>query len=351
MEFKFSKGGEENLQAEPAAEKKKQSALLLLLLLLVGGFTYIYFFTGIIKPQEVSKPVETPAAQQQVVKMPLPPRDKDAVKTDAKSADVKKVAAIPPKVEPPKIAQASPVASPAPKMPPQPPAKPKDELKKAEPTKPADKKPAVSEKKPAVADKKPVVADKKSEPAKTNVKKAAEEVAPIPKAPPAKSKKPLKAEAGTATSGSTWLVLVGTYVLEDALSTDMGRVRKAGLYPVVKPGARKKTTMNRLFLSEFADRAEAKASLDKLKRHTSDAFVVEQEGKFAVYAGSYLLDAPAASEMERLKVAGFQVSLKRVEVAIPSQKLILGPFGDKKAADAALSKLKAAGVKAALSQQ
>jgi cell division protein FtsN len=52
-----------------------------------------------------------------------------------------------------------------------------------------------------------------------------------------------------------------------------------------------------------------------------------------------------------LSAAGFHVSLKRTEVAIPSKNLTLGPYKNKKAAEAALGKLKAAGVKAALSRQ
>ncbi len=354
MDFKFSKGGEENSQAEPAAEKKNQSAILALLIILVGGFSYVYFFTGIIKPQEGSKPAE-PAETAQVVKMPLPPRDGEAAKADAKPADVKPAdakpeAAPPAKAEPAKPAPAAPVAAtvPAPtaKTAAQPAAKPKEEPKKAEPVKPKEEprkaepvKPA--EKKPAVAESKPAPADKKAEPAKTEAKKVAAETAPKAAVPA----KPAK------VGGGVWSILIGSYVLEDALSADMGRVRKAGLEPVVKAGPRKKTAMNRLYVSEFADRADAQAVLDKLKRHTSDAFIVDQAGKHTVYAGSYLLDTYTATEMERLRAAGFQVSLKRTEVAIPSQSVTLGPYKDKKAADAALGKLKAAGVKATLSQQ
>jgi cell division septation protein DedD len=367
MEFKFSKGDADGAETQPAAEKKNQTALLVLLLILVGGFSYVYFFTGLIKPQEAPKPAEAPA-KTQVVKMPLPPSDGGTVKTDAKPvdakpADAKKEAPAAPKAEPPKASVAA--AVPPAKTPAPPAAKPKEEPKKAEPVKakeepkkaetkkaePAKPKEEPKKAEPAKpADKKPVVAEKKPEPAKADAKKATAAAEPKPKAPLEKSEKPAKTEAAAAASGGPWSVLVGSYVLEDALSADMGRVRKAGLDPVVKPGARKKSAMNRLFLSEFSDRAAAQTVLDKLKRHTSDAFIVEQGGKHAVYAGSYLLDVRAASETERLGAAGFQVTLKRVEIAIPSQSLTVGPFSDKKAADAALGKLKAAGIKATLSK-
>jgi cell division septation protein DedD len=350
MEFKFSKDEVENVQTEPAAEKKKQSALLALLLLLVGGFSYVYFFTGIIKPQEASKPVEAPPAAK-VVKMPLPTRDGDAGKADAKPADAKKETVSPPKEQPPKVVQAAPVAvvPPPAKTPPQTAAKVKEEPKKVEAPKPkAEPKTAEPAK---TVDKKTSVAEKKPEPAKVDAKKVATVTAPVTKSPTAKAEKAPKDESGSTASGSAWTILVGTYVLEDALSTDMGRVRKAGLNPLVKPGPRKKSAMNRLFLSEFADRDAAKAALDKLKRQTSDAFILDHAGKYTVYAGSYLLDVRAASEMERLGAAGFHVSLKRTEIAIPSKSLTVGPYKNKKAADVALGKLKAAGVKAALSRQ
>ena len=349
MDFKFSKGGDENMQTESAGEKKSQRAILLLLLLLVAGFSYIYFFTGIIKPQTASKPAEPPV-KSQIVKMPLPPAPTDALlaKAETKPAEPKKEEGA---VQPPPVkAPLPPVVVPPPvaKTPPPPPQKLKEEPKKVELAKPKEEPKKVAPVK--VAEKKPVVVDKKPVPAKTDAKKTTNEPAPKPKKI-AKHEKPAKGEGGATVSGNTWSVQVGLYVLEDALSNDMGRLRKAGLVPVITPGARKKIAMNRLFLSESADRAEAMSALEKLKRHTSDAFILDQGGKHAVYAGSYLLDARAASEMERLTAAGFKVSMKHAEVAIPSQSLSLGPFSDKKAAEATLNKVNAAGLKAVISKQ
>lgn len=349
MEFKFSKGGEESVQAEPAAEKKNQTAILVLLLLLVGGFSYVYFFTGIIKPQEAAKPAAAPVAAQ-IVKMPLPQPDGNAGKEDVKPADAKKEAIVPPKTELPKapVAPAAAVAQGA-KAPAQQPVKPNEEPKKVEAVKPKE---AVKKAEPPKASEKPpAVADKKTETAKADIKKATVAVSAKSKTLPVKTEKPVKANAVSSGEVGPRSILVGTYVLEDALSTDMGHIRKAGFEPVVKPGARKKTAMNRLFLAEFTERSAAQDALDKLRHQTSDAFVVDQAGKYSVYAGSYLLDARAASEMKRLNASGFPVSLKRVEVAIPTQTLTVGPFKDKKSADVALGKLKAAGVKAAILQK
>ena len=108
--------------------------------------------------------------------------------------------------------------------------------------------------------------------------------------------------------------------------------------------------MNRLLVSEYSNRASAQAVLDKLSRHTSDAFVIEQSGKFALYAGSYLKSEAAGSEKERLKAAGFTTTLKHAEISIPSQTLSVGPFSGKIAAEAARGKLRSAGIKATLTQ-
>lgn len=360
MDFKFSKDSE-NVQQEAPDEKRKQSALAVLLLILIGGFTYVYFFTGLVKPQEVQKPADIPVtAAPQIVKMPLPPRDGEAVKAAEKAAAApagspkdgtpavaaSAVPAAKPAAAPPKPAAVPAAVPPKPAAAPAP--KPKEEPKKADVVKPTDKKPlpvSAAEKKAAIPAPKPEVkkaveTEKKIAPAKETTKKAATTGAV--KAKSAEKVKP-------ATSGS-WSLMVGNYVLEEALSADMGRVRKSGFEPKVKPATRKKSTMNRLYVSEFNDRVTAQSTLEKLRKHTSDAFVIEQGGKFVVYAGSYLHNGAANSEKERLKAAGFTTTLKHADIAIPSQSLSIGPFTSKKAAETARDALKKTGVTATLSQ-
>jgi cell division protein FtsN len=108
--------------------------------------------------------------------------------------------------------------------------------------------------------------------------------------------------------------------------------------------------MNRLLLAEFTDRDSAQAELAKLKRHTSDAFMIDAAGMHVVYAGSYLIDSRAGSEKGRLAAAGFNLTVKRVDVSIPTKNLTAGSFAEKSAADDVLKKLRAAGVKATLSR-
>jgi cell division septation protein DedD len=347
MDLKFDNDSG-NSQQDAPVEKKNQSALMIVLLILVGGFMYLYFFTGLIKPQETLKVAEAPPPAPQAVKMPLPAREAGSSTPEKKAPEKIEapktvvVPAAPAPASAPKTAVPPPAATtPAPKpviatvqpaptpvaKPTPTPAKPKEEPKKVEETKPTDKKPLPER-----------VADKnggKSAAVKAKTKKAAADG-------------PVKANSKTADSFS---LVVGNYVLAEALSADMGRVRKAGFEPLVKPSDRKKTTMNRLFVSDYSDRASAQSALEKLKRHTSDGFIIEHDGKYSVYAGSYLQNEAANSEIERLKAAGFTATVKHVDIAIPSQSLSVGPFKNKKEADSALVTLKNAGIKAIFSQK
>ncbi len=352
MNLKFGNDSNDAQHQGVAGEKKNQSSLLVLLLIIVGGFAYVYFFTGLIKPQATQKVADVPAAAPQVVKMPLPVREGESAVPEGKPAEK---AGTPKAAAPAPVTAAVPAAKPAvvPAKPAAPPTvakvapapvpvKPKEGPKKAEATKTVDKKPVS-----------PVSTDKNAEKASVAKAETKKTVPADKKNPPVKDDqaKPVPVVNAKKSSSDAWLLVIGNYVLEEALSADMGRVRKAGFEPVVKPAARKKTTMNRLFVSDFSDRESALATLEKLKRQTSDAFVIEQGGKFAVFAGSYLQSEAANAEKDRLKAAGFVTTLKHADIAIPSQSLSTGPFTNRKAADAALIKLKGAGLKATLSQK
>jgi cell division septation protein DedD len=372
MDIKFSKDGESNLQVDTVVKKENQNVKLIVLLILVAGCGYVYFFTGLIKPMQEQKVAEAPPASQ-VVKKPLPALDGKPAKAVAGAGDVKKDVVVPVKPEPVKV-----VPTPSPAVAVKPvvleAAKPKEMVKKAETPQPSVKKPLpmvakagdtkpapVEKKQQIVIEKKPVISEKKPLPAKADEKKTADAKKPVEKSGRADAPTQLKKDvqksdkkepvvSGDAAVSGRWTVLVGNYVLEEALATDLGRVRKAGLEAYVVPGDQKKNHMNRLLLAEFTDRASAQIELDKLKRYTSDAFIIDSAGMHIVYAGSYLLDTRAVSEKERLAAAGFNLTLKRADVAIPTKNLTAGSFADKNVAEDILKKLRAAGIKATLSR-
>lgn len=321
MDFKFSKDSVESRPGEAPQGKKSQSALLVLLLILLGGFAYLYFFTGLIKPLDVQKTAETPPPPPKVTKMPLPPRTEGVPPESADTVPDKAEKTAPPATAPTPATAAAPVIQ--------------KQLPITGTTGNGDKTGAknIGEKKPAEAVKS-VPAAKKARGPRAKVQ-----------GPAGKTVKAKKVVSGP------WSLVIGNYVLEEALSADLGHVRKAGFKPVVKPSSRKQAVMSRLFISEFTDRTAAYTTLEKLKRYTSDAFIIGQGNKYSVYAGSYVQNTAALSEKERLKGFGFSGTIRHATIAIPSQSLTVGPFENKQAATAALKKLNSAGIKAALMQK
>ena len=352
MDFKINKDSgtkSTGKQQDEPAEKKNQTPQLLLLLLLLAGFGYVYFFTGIIRPLPESK--TEPPPPPQVVKKALPPREA-SVPSNISTATVQngaKAAKDTPQNATRSVPQASGEAaqkgaSPQIQPPPASPAKAQPVVK-PEAVVSGDKKNDQKEVKQKQPEKKPVIAavQKKETPAVI-----AQKTSPSSKKQePDKKTEPVAKLKKTITQPAvvkSWTLIVGNYLLESEMATDMARVRKAGLEPAITTEKRIKTKVNRLYLGEYDDRAAAKAVLDKLKSRTADAFLLQQGEKFAVYAGSYLLEDRVAEERERLTAAGFSTTIKKVDVALPAKGLSAGTFSDKKSAEAARAKLVAAGI-------
>lgn len=340
MDFKFGKESEEEELQAPAPEKSRQTGLLVLLLVLLGGFGYLYFFTGLIRPQEQAPAPQPPP---QVVKQPLPARDAAAPAVAAKPADTKPQAAVPAQ-KPGDVKAAAPATKPAPVATAKPePKKPavaaapaQVEPKKAAPAQPAKK---VEPAKPAVTAAKPSP-EKKANVVKTPAKKEAvtDKAAPAKKTPVA-VKKP-----HVVKTGGPWTVVVGLYVVEELLANDIAKVKKAGLNPIMTSGPKRPVSMNRLFVGEYSSKTDAQQELAKVQQAGGSGFLVEHGDKHAVYAGSYAVLSGAQAEQQRIAAAGVKTSIKKAQVALSSRKLTAGTFTDRKAAEAALKKLKTAGI-------
>lgn len=336
MDFKFGKESQEEELQAPAPEKSRQTALLVLLLVLLGGFGYLYFFTGLIRPQEQAPAPQPPP---QVVKQPLPARDAAAPAVAAKPADTKPQVAAPaptaPAQKPGDVKAVAPATKPEPKKPAVAPTQ--VEPKKAAPAQPAKKaEPA----KPAVTAAAKPAPEKKVNVAKAPAKKKATEdkAAPAKKAPTA-MKKP-----HVVKTGGPWTVVVGLYVVEELLANDIAKVKKAGLNPIMTSGPKRPVSMNRLFVGEYSSKTDAQQELSKVQQAGGSGFLVEHGDKHAVYAGSYAVLSGAQIEQQRLAAAGVKASIKKAQVALSSRKLTAGTFTDRKAAEAALKKLKTAGI-------
>lgn len=351
--------------------------LLLVLVLLVAVFGYLYYFTGLIKSREEAKAPEPVQTSQ--VKQPIPPRPEEkpaAAPPEAAKPEPPKPEAPVAKKEEPKVAAVPTAAKPEEKKAEA--AKPAPEKAKAEPAKVA-KKEAVPEKKAA-----PSPAEKTKGPAKPGEKKVAQapaadkgkpaprekeakKAAPAPEKPKAVVKKesaapekpkaakpaPVKMAAVTEkTAGKKtaaagvggYTLRVGEYVVATAMDKDREKIQEAGLTPVVRQGAKKKEPMVRLFLGEFADRESANRELAKLRDDTVDGFVLNEGGKYRVYAGSYFVHERAAREQERLAARGIRSTLRKTAVSVPTLLLTTGKFESRDEALKEAAKLRKKGL-------
>jgi hypothetical protein len=352
-------------------KKSSQQLLLLLLLLLILVFVYLYFFTGLIKPRgEEPKP---PPVAEAPVKQPLPPRP-GAAPAQPQTAKQGTPAA-------PQGAPAKPGATPAAQQPA--PAKeaaagktaaPAKEAPAAKPASVAGAKPVAPapQAKPAAAPapakgaQPAAVAAKEAAPAPGSAKKAATQpgaAAKTAQKQPAGEKAAAGAKAAaagktaekTAAAGAkpqapaiaaapAYTLVVEGELADSELASALAKLKQAGVTHVVQSKVHKGEPMHRLFLADFANRDEALEELERLKLAAPDAFLLKEGGRYAVYAGSYLRDAKAASEQTRLQGKGVQLLLKEATAPVNVHRVSAGAFANQAGADKAAKALKKAGL-------
>jgi len=340
-------------------KKSSQQLLLLLLLLLVLLFVYLYYFTSFIRPRtEEPKPQPVAVAP---VKKPLPPRPQAATGEPAKAAQPAakpgepKVAQTPAKPGAPAKEAAAKPAKEVPAAKPAPAAK-EAAVKPAAKPAPAGKEAAI---KPAAAGKeaagaKPAPAAKVAQAAKAT--KPAAAAAKPGAAKPAAQAKPVQKEGASVKTASAakkapvakpaaFALELGD-LAESEVNSVLAKLKQAGIGNVVKSKTHKGELMHRLFLADFADRNEAVEELERLKQTAPDAFMLKENGRYAVYAGSYMRDAKAASEQTRLQAKGVQLLPKTANLPVTVLNVRAGAFANQAAADKAVKSLKKAGLTA-----
>lgn len=313
MDFKFGKEPAHDELPPQSSDKGRQTGLLILLLVLVGGFGYLYFFTGMIRPQEPPQPPQPPP---QVVKQPLPSRDAVPAAQPTPPSSASPAPPVTPGKQQPPATVGTAIVPVAPSQTPKPAAaKPADAVKPAAQL--VKKEQPKEQPQPAVA--------------KVEVKPVAVQSAPV-------EKKPV-----TKTTGP-WTVVVDYYVVEEALAADMTRVKKTGLTPVMTSGPKRPATMHRLYVGECGSRAEGQLMLGKIQQIGGSGFLVQRGDAYELFAGSYAMQRGAEVEQQRLAAAGIKATIRKVQVPLASRKLTAGTFTDRKTAESAVKKLKDAAI-------
>ncbi|MFZ3209645.1 MAG: SPOR domain-containing protein [Geobacteraceae bacterium] len=299
--------------------------LLLLLVLLLAVFGYLYLFTGLIRaPEEPSNP---PVALTSQIKQSIPPRPgvKDEKPVTQVSAEAESPVATQTKPVPAPVPPVKPAAAPAPS--------------EASAGKPAPNKVPTPTRSDVSVEHhvteggtgpKPLPAkateQKKPEPALT--------ARPVQK----ETKPPASVERGLYT------LLVGDFALTRSVKDARVKLRKAAIDPVMKKSVKRQEPMNRLFLADFSDREAAEVELKGLVKLTADAFILPENGKYAVYAGSYYMKGQAAGEQDRLYDKGVKLVMKKVIVPINVTRMTAGSFATRDQALKAAASLKKLGL-------
>ena len=288
-------------------KKSSQQRLLLLLLMLIAVFAYLYFFTNMIRPHE-TQPRPQPSPQV-MVKKPLPPRlEQKGARPETPEAKPAKpeAAAAKPHGKPKALAAAAPQAKIA-----KPGASAANEAKSV----------AAAEQKPA--------ANTAAE-AKTAAEKGAGEGTAPQKKPKVAAKR--------------YVLEIREDLAESEMAPVMAKLKQAGVGHVVKRQTQKVEPMHRLFLADFANRDEALEELGRLKLVSSDAFMLNENCRYMVYAGSYLRERKAAVEQNRLLAKGVRLLIRSATAQVAVVKVRAGSFADQASAEKAAKSLKKEGL-------
>jgi hypothetical protein len=138
---------------------------------------------------------------------------------------------------------------------------------------------------------------------------------------PAVHQKPKHAEG----QGS-FTLLVGEFALDRDMKACRIKLKKLGITTIQGKKIEKVEIMHRLFLADFDTHHAAEMECQKMRKVTASAFILEQNRRYALYAGSYLHQRGAAMEQKRLASNGFKLSMQTAKVKIPINRMTAGSF-------------------------
>ena len=319
-------------------KKSSQQLLLLILLLLIVIFAYLYFFTGVIRSRGNESPPPAPVAEV-MVKKPLPPRPSQkavGAKPDFKQGAAAKAAT---GATSAKEAKPSPIAASGKGTPA---AKNGASAAEVKTAKSAAGAAGAQQTKPA----KPGGGAKEGKPATAAGKKPAVEGKGVQKATAAGAGAAKQAKAKAGSGSAVYTLELSSDLLESEMGPVTAKLKGAGLVHLVKTRVNKGEPMLRLFLADFGNHDEAQEELDRLKVVARDAFMLKEDGRYAVYAGSYLRRGKATIEQDRLLARGVKLLIKNATAPVLVVKVRAGSFADRASAEKASRSLKKGGLSA-----
>lgn len=153
------------------------------------------------------------------------------------------------------------------------------------------------------------------------------------------------AQAAAKKPGGAFTLVVGTYVMKSSMAADKAKVVKAGLAPVSVVAKKRSEPMNRLYVADFDSPVEAQAELSRVRAASKDAFLLKENGRYAVYAGSYFEYERAVDVREQLKGKGINPTLRKSVAPVLAYTLTAGSFASREDALEGAARLKKIGFK------
>ncbi len=155
--------------------------------------------------------------------------------------------------------------------------------------------------------------------------------------------KPVSVPAPPPASAPAFALTAGSYLYQGWLSKAITQVERMG-YKVVSSKISEAHEMTRLLVGVYG-RPLAEKRLAEVKKLSDGAFLAAEEGKFAVYAGSFLSLDKARRWADLLYQQGVIVRELQVKVDLPRTTLRFGSFATRGEAQKVVSRLTKLGVK------
>lgn len=153
------------------------------------------------------------------------------------------------------------------------------------------------------------------------------------------------APAAAKKTGGAFTLVVGTYVMKSSMSADKAKLERAGIKPVSVVAKKRNEPMNRLHVADFSTQPEAQAELNRIKATSSGAFVLKENGRYALYAGSYYAYERAMEVREQLNGKGINSAIRKSVAPVSAYTLTAGSFSSREDALEEASRLQKLGFK------
>jgi cell division septation protein DedD len=179
---------------------------------------------------------------------------------------------------------------------------------------------------------------------KTKAKPAAVAVAgtvkpPVPANVSKKTEKPV-------SKGSAYTLLIGEFPGDSDIGAVSMLLKKHGVSPTRTDQVKRLQPMYRLFLANFDDHETADKEFQTLRQRAPAAFITKENGKFSVFAGSFMNETRAIVEQQRLALEQINLVRQTAQVNVTLTRVTAGTFSDGTAAAMKARQLQKYGVHA-----